>query len=260
MKRVIALLLCLGMLAVAVPAKQATAEGIYVAPKFIYGFTQMNGMKGSGALTHDYLGTLPVSLRIGNKSDSAWGGALAIGYDFYKQNRVPMRAELEYAIFSEVSGKSSWSGAIEEIDPPVDFDLRMKQKLQAQTLFVNVYYDFRNDTPFTPWVGAGLGMAFVNSKGNFNGWLEGDDNTFSESLGSKRTTNFAWNIGTGVAYEVTENVALDFGYRFVGLGKAETKTRSMEIEVLGDPVSMSTRARTKNVYMHQVMLGLRFTF
>jgi len=260
MKRTLASLVCLVLLAMPAGMASATgAEGLYVAPKFVFGFTQMNGMRGSGTLAEDSLGTLSWSESMGNKNDSAWGGALAIGYDFYRQNRIPVRAELEYAIFSEASGKRSWSGVIEEAGD-VDFALRAKQKLQAQTLFVNAYYDFRNDTPFTPWVGAGLGMAFISSKGNLNGWLDDDSNTFSESLGSKRTTNFAWNIGTGVAYAVTENVALDLGYRFVGLGKAETKTRSMEMEIGGYDISMSARAKTKNVYMHQVMLGLRFTF
>ena len=95
MKRILASLVCFGMLAVAVPAKQVSAGsaccpnklGVYVAPKFVYGFTQMNGMRAQGD---------EGSLRIGNKSDNAWGGALAIGYDFYRQNRIPVRAELEY--------------------------------------------------------------------------------------------------------------------------------------------------------------------
>jgi len=254
MRRIIGLLALAALLITPSLAFATGQSGIYVAPKFIYGFTQMNGMKGHMAFDGE-----AETARIGNKNDSAWGGALAIGYDFYKQNRTPVRAELEYAVFSNVSGKRSWHEAYEEGGFDIEENWSAKQKLQVQTLFVNAYYDFRNDTAFTPWVGAGLGMAFINSKGNAGLSLDVDGiNEFNESvsIGSKTNTNFAWNVGAGVAYAVTEAVSLDLGYRFAGLGKAETRTRKVDID--GD--SLSLRAKTKNVYMHQVMLGLRFTF
>ena len=213
MKRILASLLCLGLLAVAVPAKQASAEGVYVAPKIIWGVTQLQGIEDSAFSRK-------------NKIDNVFGGALAVGV---KAN--PARVELEYGVFSEASGKNNAD----------DFDVKLKT--QAQTLFVNAYFDIDTATPFTPYVGAGLGLAFLRSKGNWN-ILD-----VSESYGSKTKTNFAWNLGAGVAYDFTQNVALDLGYRFAGLGKARTGT-----DIADD------RARAKNVYMHQFMLGLRFSF
>jgi opacity protein-like surface antigen len=214
MKRILASLLCLGLLAVAVPAKQASAEGVYVAPKIIWGVTQLQGIEDSAFSRK-------------NKIDNVFGGALAVGV---KAN--PARVELEYGVFSEASGKNK--------DDDGDY---VKLKTQAQTLFVNAYFDIDTATPFTPYVGAGLGLAFLRSKGNWN-ILD-----VSESYGSKTKTNFAWNLGAGVAYDFTQNVALDLGYRFAGLGKARTGT-----DIADD------RARAKNVYMHQFMLGLRFSF
>jgi len=245
MKRIIGLLAMAALLFTPTVAFATGQTGIYVAPKFVYGFTQMNGMGTQGD---------DDPVRVGNKSDNAWGGALAIGYDFYRQNRIPVRAELEYAVFSEVSGKKSGK----HIDDP-GFDeayFRMKQKLSIQTLFANAYYDFRNDTPFTPWVGAGLGMAFINSKGNATGVGLDEGVPFgpdSVSSGSKLNTNFAWNVGAGVAYAVNEAVSVDLGYRFAGLGKAKTKWGYGNDDERG-------RFRTKNVYQHQLMLGLRFSF
>ena len=210
MKRILASLLCLGLLAVAVPAKQASAECVYVAPKIIWGVTQLQGIEDS------FVGSPK------NRVDNVFGGALAVGV---KAN--PARVELEYGVFSEASGKNNAD----------DFDVKLKT--QAQTLFVNAYFDIDTATPFTPYVGAGLGLAFLRSKGNWS----------DDSYGSKTKTNFAWNLGAGVAYDFTQNVALDLGYRFAGLGKARTGT-----DIADD------RARAKNVYMHQFMLGLRFSF
>ena len=258
MKRIIGML---ALAALLITPSLAFAEqiGVYVAPKFVYGYTQMQRMKAPGV----YDSGTPISIpsnKIGNKTDNAFGGALAIGYDFNKKFQVPVRAELEYAIFSEVSGKRSWDGNYPFFDGvPSNNNVSTKQKLQIQTLFVNAYYDFRNSTAFTPWVGAGLGMAFINSKGNFFFDDPGydPDEHFGLSLSSKTSTNFAWNVGAGVAYDFTSNISLDLGYRFAGLGKAETKSATGEN---GYNEFLTAKAKTSNVYMHQLMLGLRFTF
>ena len=86
MKRIIGLLVLAALLVTPTLAFATGQTGAYVAPKFVYGFTQMMRMQSSDD-------DVP---RIGNKNDNAWGGALAIGYDFYRQNRIPVRAELEY--------------------------------------------------------------------------------------------------------------------------------------------------------------------
>jgi opacity protein-like surface antigen len=252
MKRFTGLFVLLGMLALPLSASAAGKTGIYVAPKFVYGFTQMNSMKGTWGDEYPALDDF-FSLNMGNKNDSAFGGALAIGYDFNKKFQVPVRTELEYATFSEVSGKmrdsDPGSGFLND-----DYDISLKQKLQIQTLFVNAYYDFRNDTPFTPYFGAGMGLAFIKTKASVGAEFGLAFISESGSTGSSTSTNFAWNIGTGVAYDINEALSLDLGYRFAGLGEAKTKwARDGD----GDPLA---RSKTGDVYMHQVMLGLRFTF
>jgi opacity protein-like surface antigen len=206
MKRIIGLLTLAAMLVTPSLAFASGQGNVYVAPKLIWGITQMQGIQGSDGGDK------------WNKTGNAFGGALAVGYNF-----APIRAELEFAAFTEADGK-------------IDSD---KFKVQANTLFVNAYYDFATGTQFTPYVGAGLGLAFLNSK-----WRSSDD----DSLGSKMRTNFAWNVGAGVAYEIVQNVSLDLGYRFAGLGQGRTKSD-------GDGY-----IKAKNVYQHQIMLGLRFAF
>jgi len=257
MKRILGLL---ALAALLITPSLAFAEqiGVYVTPKFVIGFTQMQGMKGNGTFDARPDGgeLWPFSYKVGNKTDNAFGGALAVGYDFNKKFQVPVRAELEYAVFSEVSGKKSWNGPHPNSGGWVDPNYSAKQKLQIQTLFVNAYYDFRNSTPLTPWVGAGLGMAFIDSKGSLTVEFPVPGDDIALSLGSKTSTNFAWNIGAGVAYDFTDYISLDLGYRFVGFGKAETKSAS-------DNAGLNiwtAKAKTRDVYMHQVMLGLRFTF
>ena len=130
--------------------------------------------------------------------------------------------------------------------------------MDIQTLFFNAYWDFKNDSPVTPYVGAGLGIAFVDSKasGSTDYTIGGADFSGSSSTNYKLNTNFAWNVGAGVAWELNELLALDLGYKFASLGK--TKSRESSYEGLAETVSY--KSKVTDLYMHQVMLGLRFTF
>ena len=252
------------MLAVPSLALAEGQTGVYIAPRFSYGFTQMNGMKASG--THQYHPYDDFSAKIGNKTDNAFGGALAVGYDFQQRFRVPVRAELEYAVFSQVRGRRN--ALMRDLGGANKAFGNAEQKIQTQTLFVNVCYDFHNDTAFTPYLGGGVGLAFLRSKGSFafdiydaNG-KPAPNELADFSLGTKNRTNFAWNIGTGVAYNITNNATLDLGYRFAGLGRSETRRGAgwNTSEYHPAPDLVTAKAKSKNIYMHQVSIGLRYSF
>ena len=65
-------------------------------------------------------------------------------------------------------------------------------------LLGNVYYDFRNQSAFTPYIGAGVGY----------GW------EWSNSPGISNVQGVAVGLAAGVAYDFNRNLALDVGYRF----------------------------------------------
>ena len=244
MKRILGLFMLVSMLAMPSMAFAAEQIGVYVAPKFVFGINQMNGMKERAV---DGLTGESESFRIGNKTDEVYGGSIAIGYDFNKKFAVPLRAELEYAGFSSGSGKKKDS------DDPDDYN-EYKQKLGIQTVFVNAYWDINTGTKFTPYVGAGAGMAFINAKGTMRSHIVADDDFDTHSYGSKTATNFAWNVGAGIGYNITDNWTIDTGYRFVGLGSAKTKTLTNPDE------GHTTRIKTNNLYQHQIAVGVRYTF
>jgi len=206
--------------------------GVYVTPKFVYGYLKGYDMKEKG--WHYNSGALDDTWTINEsmESDHIFGGALAVGYDFSKKLSVPVRGELEYAIFSDAKATR---------------DDGTKLDLGIQTIFANVYYDFRNSSAFTPYLGFGLGMGIVKAKGDHWGY----------SMGSKTSTNFAWNVGAGVAYAFTDMISLDLAYRFVSPGKGQTK-KALVWE--GSLAYDDEQWKTKNLYIHQVMLGVRFTF
>lgn len=242
-------LFCLA-LCLLLPRNTPAAEyGVYVAPKFIYGQALLAPLKLSAQLS----GSLGSSASE-TKNDDAFGGALAVGYDFETRFNVPVRAEIEYALYSQVKGETTGSGHDGIF---IDF-YGVKQELNIQTLFLNAYFDIKTGTAFTPWLGAGLGLAFVHSRssayydfdyGRYRRFFEGD-------AASQNTTNFAWNVGAGIGWKVAAPLTIDLGYRFVSLGEVENGTWG---DVIGyTPVSI--KSKTERLYMHQALLALRFEF
>ncbi|MCR5563900.1 MAG: outer membrane beta-barrel protein [Desulfovibrio sp.] len=202
----------------------AQAQGMYIAPKFLMTIQDTGRVERSHSLSGS---------DVSDYSQFTLGGALAAGFDFYPQFGAPLRAELEFALRG--NSESSWTGG--------RFD-KVKGTWNNTTLFANLFWDFHNSTAFTPYVGGGLGMAF-----NYTGYdIKVGGNRYSAD---DRSTNFAWNVGAGVAYSFNENFAIDASYRFVGLGYNEVSTtgnNGQKYEIGNQP------------YNNEFAVGLRYSF
>jgi opacity protein-like surface antigen len=87
----------------------------------------------------------------------------------------------------------------------------------AVPALANVYYDIGTWKGITPYLGAGLGVVH----------LQWDDLRLSGRCGGPCPAasgdghwRFAWQVGVGVNYAVSEKVSLDADYRLLDLGKA----------------------------------------
>lgn len=129
----------------------------------------------------------------------------------------------------------------------------------VQTVFANAYLDFPTETAFTPYVQAGLGAAYVDAKvkSYYRGFMghEGDgyyitapydgDPTVPEPpidevsgcvyrannklSGQQNSWKFAWNVGAGFSYQITDSMALDLNYRYSDFGKADFGTHGYKV-------------------------------
>jgi opacity protein-like surface antigen len=218
------------VLAVALPAS-AEVNGVYAGLKFI------DSIQSTGSVSNDNLN----GLGIGDHSQNTVGGGIFVGYDFYPAHQVPVRAEIEYAIRTNMNTTwdADFGGASTELEA----------KWNLQTLFFNLYYDFHNSTNFTPYIGAGVGIGFIDNKYDLSVSVPG---VGSADLGSVSKTNsvFAWNVGLGCSYAFNENFSADLAYRFVGLGENKTTKTIWGAE----------RELKTSPYANEISLGLRFTF
>ena len=225
MKRIIAALAL--VLTLALPGMAAAeGTGMYLAPKFLMSIQSTGNTERTDALAGS---------GVDSYSQFTLGGAFALGYDFWPQQMLPLRAEIEFALRG--NNEKTWSDGGQYIN-------EVKGTWNSSTLFANLFWDFHNDTAFTPYVGAGLGMAF-----NYVGY-DFTDNNGNKFSADDRFTNFAWNVGAGVAYNFNENFAVDASYRFVGLGYNEVSATSN-----GRKYEIGNRP-----YNNEFMVGLGFAF
>ncbi len=211
----------------------ADKGGVYVGVKggYEYKDSKSDGMTDNAAAGTNQNGTKSVS----DRSGYTVGGA--IGYNFAGMG-LPVRAEAEYLYHNQfkydgTNGTHATSTG------------SYTAKLDIHTVFANFYYDIKTGTAFTPYVGAGLGLAIIQQKvsSTFRNWATTDD-------GSTTATNFAWNVGAGVGYAVTDNIIIDLGYRYTSFGDSKAKGNAANTQEF----------KVKDITSHEALLGLRYQF
>ncbi len=196
--------------------------GVYVAPKLVFGYS-------SG----DFEG---ITNRSSSEtfSDMMTGGGLAVGYDLSHLLGLNLRSELEFTMFGDF--KDEQSG-----------EINLNSEVSLSTLFLNVYYDFENKTKFTPYVGFGLGIAWLGLEGSAKDVATNIYNNYDKDTQG----NFAWNIAAGLGFDLTDTFSLDLGYRYAQYGDGKVEKSN---------ISDIAKISVDNLDMHQVTLGLRVTF
>jgi len=186
------------------------AEGFYVGGNI--GFAKADDSE----LTDS---TVP-GITVDTEFDSGLSFGAALGYDF---NNFRVEGEISYQ-----------QNDIDNIGAEgVYFDAT--GDAVALSFLINGYYDFINSSAFTPYVSAGLGVAQIEFN-NLNISRLG----FSGS--SDEDTVFAYQIGAGVGYAITEKVTIDLKYRYFGTADSEYDTTEAEFA------------------SHNVLIGIRLNF
>jgi|SRR6185312_6273087 len=108
---------------------------------------------------------------------------------------------------------------------------------------VNAYFDFPTVGRFTPYVGGGGGVAH-NELGSTTITAGG---ATVGTIGGASKTDFAWQLGGGVAISLLPTIALDIAYHYLDAGKFESASFA------GSTLSGRLKA-------HEVTAGIRVGF
>ena len=214
-------------------APAADMQGVYFTPKFLF------GIQSTGDVSKD---NMAKGFGIGSHSQAVFGGALSAGYNWAPKFGLPIRTELEFALRSASYDSGDGRNFVNALGAVANTDYDWHTN--SHTLFFNAYFDLETGTPFTPYIGGGLGLAFNYAE------VDGNATNGAQTLridSSQYDTTFAWNVGVGFAYAFNENVALDAGYRFIGLGHREYD--------FGHDAKID-----HSPYINEFYTGLRFSF
>ena len=156
------------------------------------------------------------NLQINNDEDLAAGNSLMFGY---RWKSLPIRTEIEVGVRYRF-----------------DYDLRdtgsqtgYENNLLTVAGLVNVAYEYRSNSSFTPYFGASIGWANQRSDIRRNNLITLEVEEFS---GDKH--NLAWGGLLGMTWQFAKHWDTDFGYRYINLGGVDTGISSIGSRIEAD--------------------------
>ncbi|MDA3970192.1 MAG: porin family protein [Desulfobulbaceae bacterium] len=158
----------------------------------------ISGNLGFGMLTDSDTDNVELDVRNGY--------ALTAAYGYKLNDNLRLEGELAYQNNELVTGRDD---------------------IESLALLANGYWDFTNDSSWTPFLTAGIGAATVNV----------DDPGLDDS-----ETVFAYQIGAGIGYAINEELTVDCKYRYFA---------TADPELAGVDVEYAT---------HNIYAGMRYTF
>jgi opacity protein-like surface antigen len=204
------LIISVCVLAIFLSSSAYSSEGLYVSGNI--GFAMLS----DSDLTDS---TMP-GLTLTTEYDTGWALGGALGYDF---NRFRVEGEISYQ-----------TNDVDKISV-LGIPFSASGDVSSLAFLINGYFDFVNDSAFTPYISAGLGYAKIE----FN-----DLNVSGSGLSgaSDDDSVFAYQVGLGVGYAVTEKFTIDVKYRYFATEDPEFDTTTAEVA------------------SHNFLFGVRFNF
>ncbi|MGE0233260.1 MAG: outer membrane protein [Flavobacteriaceae bacterium] len=183
----------------------------------------------------------PVVNLFGESMDSSWSFGIGAGYQFNSWFRADLTAEYRLPENIHAWGPCACVG---NTSHNVD--------IESWVFLANGYVDLGTWRSITPYVGAGIGWA-RHEAGTFL-----NDGTVIPpsgvtSLSGNTDWTFVYALMAGAAVDISPNMKLDFGYRYIDLGSA----RSGTLTNLG---TTAPRIVYDDMAAHELRIGLRYMF
>ncbi len=178
--------------------------------------------------------------------DEQWSGGFGIGRYFGSN----VRADLTWDYRFETDAKGSIAGI-----GLVTFPGERTFGLQSNLFLANLYYDFKVNSRFSPYIGIGLGI--VNNKTTTGSIPDSCICGFSDvTIAGASKWSAAGALMTGFSVNLRDRLHLDAGYRLLYLGEAHTGviTGTMNgggVGTDGDPL-------VRDMWAQELRVGLRY--
>lgn len=179
-----------------------------------------------------------VSVEVDNEFDDLYSVGGGVGHQISEFLRADITVD---GFFNGEQSVETVSTIDLGVGAPVVDTTAATAEFNALLLMANAYVDFGTYAGITPYVGAGVGFAALDYDEvvfTSNGTPTGTTEEGSEEL------RLAWSLSAGASYDVSDNIAIDGGYRFTRIADG----------------AVSPNMTDGGVDLHQVRLGARYKF
>lgn len=168
----------------------------------------------------------------GSVNDTIFNGGGAIGMALARPSGL-LRMEVEGRARGPMSGQTEFEIiSATTVGAVVPLDVTVTNGWSAMT---NFWRDYFLTDRFGVYGGGGFGI------GGYQYSMQGADGLFPLS-GSSVVNTFAWQIGTGVTYQLSDRITFDTGYRFFAMTPGATPLTLTSGGFVGQPIGSYTSA------------------
>jgi opacity protein-like surface antigen len=145
-----------------------------------------------------------------------------VGYDFNSWLRFDVTGEYRTAAAFKALGSYNQGTCTVIGVTGTCFD-NYSGNFQAAVFMANAYIDLGTWWCLTPYVGGGVGMAYDRITGVQDiGPLPPGTVGFGYTQTDSANWNLAWNLQAGLTYNVSDNLKIDFSYRYLNMGSPQS--------------------------------------
>jgi opacity protein-like surface antigen len=152
---------------------------------------------------------------VGSVNDTIFTGGGAIGMALARPSGL-LRMEVEGRARGPMSGQTTFVVTGSGASPPFPIDVTATNGWSAMT---NLWRDYFFNDRFGMYGGGGFGV------GGYEYSMFADEFRGAVGVvrGSSAVNTFAWQVGTGFTYQLSERVTFDTGYRFFAMSPGSTQ-------------------------------------
>lgn len=250
-------------------------------------------LRGDIAAARDKSPTLAPDLSFLNKgTQNSWSTGLGMGYQFNSWFRTDLTLDFRKTLKS--SGNAATVvcpyTAATMVDPNTNTAIgvlyntndtctpKQNASISSQAVMLNGYFDLGTWASVTPYVGAGVGVSSILSKGAVRYFKTSDQSAYAADLSisgvppvwvdingnqinpqpniafakqnwdrqvRNRDFGLAWALMAGFGYDLNQHAKLDVGYRYINMGSYST-------------TSLAGVKSTATMSAHELRAGIRY--
>lgn len=220
-------------------------------------------------------GSIPYKADAVNSYKTGFRVSGTLGYEFGTGFRVDGEVFFARAAIGDLTykGRTTTVPGLGTIDVPGERPIDVSGSANQLGGMVNVWYDFNAGSRWRPYIGGGLGLVQVDWGGveyNRNEVAQGAANQLARLQNpnlppgtdvplpegtvpelSGTDTVFAYQVGAGMGYEVTNAITVQLGYRLL---------KANQLEFTGRSAMGATATATTEMQVHLFEIGVRYRF